>query len=602
MTTDLQPLKPRLVTLLGALLDRGALLRELYALARDPRFGAFADVWAPALFERDAAFFTGFLLRELGRAAEAAPVIRDLLPRAEAGGHDTLFQGLYRYGGAPEDEWNDELRALAASPAPIEEVAAAVARRGLSRRRLHESTALALLRRDSTRFGPFVVEHMNGWWQVTGGLHTRLLAEARQLVDEELYWQLFRQLAGGEDWQHALDELARTPVPPERVDAELRRRHPAHVWQADANTMRRVLRTYGLAALTYVEDHIGWTARREPRELLAEIARLGDETRYWQAFFRIGNAALWNAELDALLARPLDCETLRRELARRTPPDAPGSAWRLTPAVALALYRRDPDGARPLLLRCVHGAHLDLFAEAEARGDDELLDRLTFECLCEASQSMWLAYPSEAQLRWSRGNRDLERQRREAQERIARICAPPLARLARLHAASPDEYVQHAAQVLAQFRAFEIWSVRRERAHNPLYRYLAEQHRADWVRSRAAVRELLESPNIFVQNLALELLAEGGPAAAPRVLENLHLLRALLLGRSTRSAKKRVLACLEHAARQSRTAATLILPVLAEVMDYRGRRAISERVLVSYVRSRREANLTTGAQRHGEAQ
>src|SRR5262245_6122624 len=102
-------------TLLRDTADRGALLQALAELAQRRGFGDLAPIWAPALYARDAVFFESFLVRRLDHAA----TIGELLPRAEADGHDTLFQGLYAKI-AGEERWNAELRALARSEQPDE--------------------------------------------------------------------------------------------------------------------------------------------------------------------------------------------------------------------------------------------------------------------------------------------------------------------------------------------------------------------------------------------------------------------------------------------------------------------------------------------------
>ncbi len=95
-------MRRRVSGLLVADLDRGSLLKELSILAAESAFEDCADLWAPALYERDANFFERFLLRHL--SAREAVVIRSLLPRIEADGHDELFHDLYGRVISPE-EW-----------------------------------------------------------------------------------------------------------------------------------------------------------------------------------------------------------------------------------------------------------------------------------------------------------------------------------------------------------------------------------------------------------------------------------------------------------------------------------------------------------------
>jgi hypothetical protein len=235
------------------------------------------------------------------------------------------------------------------------------------------------------------------------------------------------------------------------------------------------------------------------------------------------------------------------------------------------------------LEQCLQKPGLDLFREAEARQDEELLDFLSFQYLQHAAFLLYRAVPPRVMPRWG------WKADPEAQAELEQIGRLVCDRLARLHTLSPEIYVRHAANLLGRFRAFGVWSFARNRAHNPIFRYLVDQHHAAWRRSPTAVRDLLESPNIYVQIVGLEILKAGGPDAdaALRVLEILPLFRALLLGRARRNTKKLALACLEQAARVAPDAAHAILSLLDEAMDFHGRHTIDERLLVSFVRLRR---------------
>src|SRR5690348_16208129 len=108
MTDMPDGLGARLEQALRSHTNRGALLREMEQLSQEAAFSAFASLWAPALYQRDATFFEAFLLKHLDNSHEK--IIRSLLPLAEAAGHDSLFAGLYRKV-IDEDAWNDELLA-----------------------------------------------------------------------------------------------------------------------------------------------------------------------------------------------------------------------------------------------------------------------------------------------------------------------------------------------------------------------------------------------------------------------------------------------------------------------------------------------------------
>jgi hypothetical protein len=319
---------------------------------------------------------------------------------------------------------------------------------------------------------------------------------------------------------------------------------------------------------------------------LPAVARLGDEALYWRIFFKVGSSKQWNAALRDLLQRPLDDAGLALALGQRTP--QANQWWRLDADVALALYRRQPAAMRPFLERFLDQSSADLFREAEAAGDEEFLDFLCFRMLRTLSRLAWRAFPRESALRWSKPDAG-------ARQELETLSALVTHRFDRLFARGPEHYVRHAANILGRFNAFEIWDFDHDRRHNPALAYLVEQHHDAWLRSPASVRDLMESPNIFVQIAGLQLLSSGSRDAADRVIENLPLLRALLLGRARLQTKKLALACLERAAGHGSIYAARIMPLLEETMDFRGKRAIAERIMVSFVRVRRANDVLSRA-------
>lgn len=574
----------RLERALSANLDRGALLREMEQLARESSFSAFADLWAPGLYRRDAAFFEPFLLRRLDGSREKA--IRDLLPLAEAAGQDTLFSGLYRKV-ANENAWNAELLALARSAQPDEQVLRAVQRRQMARQwfTLQEDVAVALYRRNPERFAAFIRQHVHRGWGRGHDTFRHLCIVVRQRGDDDLYWALFRELAEPKEWELAVAQLLRDNIPASAIVEELRKRHSTHLWEADTGVLGDFIERYGQAVLPYIEDNLGRMAQRSGDRLLAAAKKLDDEDLYWRIFFKASDTVRWNEALLEVLKRPLSDEALLMEVQRRTPLPQRWR-WLLEKDVALQFYQRNPGLFRPFLDRFPFlerfRYELDeaFFQEAERVGDEEMLDFLSFWGLRQLAMLMYSAYPTPSQQRWREPDASLQKQVEHQGKMLTD-------RFDRLYARSPETYVQHAANILGRFEAFEVWSFWRNAEYNPAFAYLFRQHRDAWRKSASGIRELLESPNIYMQIIALDMLGEGGPDAAARVVENLVLLRALLLGRARRSTKKQVLRCLEQAARQDAASAAQVVPLLEETLHFQGKRAIDERLMVAFVRLRR---------------
>ena len=224
-------------------------------------------------------------------------------------------------------------------------------------------------------------------------------------------------------------------------------------------------------------------------------------------------------------------------------------------------------------------SRLPLFEAAEQAGDEDLVDLLTTHIVWDLARVVYDAYPTESERQYKKPNpralAELDQWGRAITERLDR-----------LFAASPATYVESATRILSRLDYNSWWSFRRNLDRNPAFTYLYRRHRSAWLAVPAAVRELLETPNPLAQGLALEILGEGEPEAADRTVENLTLLRAMLLSDGGPGVKKRALSVLERAAGLSPAHAAAILPTLHEAMYFRARTAIADRAMVSYVRLR----------------
>jgi hypothetical protein len=312
------------------------------------------------------------------------------------------------------------------------------------------------------------------------------------------------------------------------------------------------------------------------------LSRLNNESVYWALFFKVADNNQWNHELKKLLDQKLRDLDLMLALQLRTPDSGFNSGWGwqrwfLDHDVALKMYRRQPELLRPFLETFLLTPPLNLLDEAEKRADEEFLDFLTFQLLIYINQLAYRAFPSEATRRWYKPDKG-------AQEEVEKISGQLLRRLKRLHDQSPELYVRHVANTLSYFRAFQVWSYRDSVEKNPVFRHMVKEHHEAWQASPIGVRELLESPNIYIQIAGLDILATGGADAAERVLENLPMLKAMLLSRAKRNTKKRAINALVEAAQHGPRFAEAILPILETTMDFRGKRAIDDLVMVGYGR------------------
>lgn len=567
----------RLRRLLALNIDRAVLLRELAAIAgRQPvEFSTQAPIWAPVLYERGPEFFGAFLARYLGPQQEY--VIRELLPRIEQDGRDKLYRDLYaRY--INDEEWKAEIHDLIGLTSSDEALLKALNLRDVGGLILNEKDAIALYQRNADLFRPFIKAHTGRawrswrrWWDSDANRFKRLYELAQKRGDQDLSAHLLVENTDKRDHKHEIEALLNKPIAQDEIVPALTR-----LEVTDTDVLIRFIEVYGAVVLPYLWKHLSWLAN--PKKLLKAVDDLNDESLYWQTFFRLNLVKEWNEVLFRLAREAVDENEFFGDLAPMTPGgDVTGwqrGRWQVHTSVAKEMYPRFGAKVRPFLESFLAEPDLEFFQMVNRQRDEDFADFLTFRLLGVVTQKL------NTQRGWGRRRTESVKPDRETQATIDAL----IARLERLYAQSPDGYVLHAANILAHYRPFEINRWNDPRGINPVYDYLTQQHHADWVRSRKAITELIESPSIFVQLVGLEILSKGGPDAAARVVENLPPLRAFLLGRGRRNTKRQVLRALELAAGQGSAYAVRILPALDDLMDFRSRRSIAEDVMATYVR------------------
>ena len=149
--------------------------------------------------------------------------------------------------------------------------------------------------------------------------------------------------------------LAEKP-PASALLEEFARRQPDRSASLDTKTLRALVRTYRHEALPYLERSL----TSAPDDFVNWARKLGDESLYWRIFFLAGSSTRWNADLRALLARPLSDDQLAEALALRTPPEESRHQLRLEPEVAQAIYRRNGSRFGPFLDRFAPGGLIAL--------------------------------------------------------------------------------------------------------------------------------------------------------------------------------------------------------------------------------------------------
>ncbi len=582
------PLRERLATMLAAPSEPAALLRQIEEIAKDPAFAAEAGIWAPALYTRNALYFEPWLLRHLD--ADQAPVIRGLLERAEADNYASLFAGLYRKI-IDEEQWNNEMRSLATSDKADADVMRAMQLRGVPEEHipLDEANAALIYRRNPNLFRDFVREHClpgQNWQEGRPRAYAELRALAQAQNDNDFMWWLFRRFATPAEWTEAIRQLGRQNVAPAAIVGELQQRQLETFSNVDTSPLFDIVQRYGSEALPYIEPNLGWIGSETALRILPIISAQGDESLFRRVFFRFGEQEAWQHEIRQIVAAPLSDDALDQALQRWLPPGKRWTQkyWWLDDATALSLYRRNPQRFRAFVERTVHEPGVAFFDEAERVGDEEFLDFLTVEMLDRLSS---LIGYRQARQRVIPENR----LRKPMRDLLASHGSRAVARFDRLVSASPTTYVRHAAAILSHGLGL-VHLLAMDIPNNPAS-YLVSRQRDTWRQAPDEVRDLLASPSLPVRLFGLGLLADGGADAARIVATSAVELRAILLGDAPRVVKKMALRSLESAALVDATVAARLAPMLEDMMYFRSEHDLSERVMVSFVRARYAATLTT---------
>jgi hypothetical protein len=580
MTAKTKPRKPKLVQadierLLTEERDDRVLREKLEALTREPGFhGVPSYVWAPRLYRRNRVSFRPFILshvtshtsfRGWGYVPWKGDAARTLDPwLAEVDGHGdiALFRTLYAWKLGIGD-WRRGIEAIWRKDLLARFRAAATAHQrhevlqrfdlGVS---LDEPTAVELYATDAAVTPPFIVRHLpvSDW---TGGtkrkIWPRLHAAAERAGNLDFALDLYRRQVPVADWRQDVKRLCREVSSAGDLVDRLEKHHPHGWWvKGTGDGLRDALEARGRDVFPYVLRHLRDVWRTFSRESYHEILHLalhkGWHDLHAEVVRTVGTPKEWNEAVTDILAAPItDEETLTRLMglagvSRELNLGGLGlaQAHALSGANAVVLYGRFPAHVRRTFKTHVGArwgeSYADLVDRARQAGDTDLLDYLASRALMQVDD--------KAQLK---------------------VCDTLSADYEALQD-RPAEFARRAAAVLSQVPAFSVWQygvlVRKNRLARLLYERSAETYLAD----AAAIRDLLEAPEIHVQMLAFRALGRDDPRAAEIARTNVDLLQATLLRPLHRKTRRLAFAALMNAA-SDLTSARRVLEKARQAVD-----------------------------------
>lgn len=554
--------------------EEDATLRQrLEGLAQKRYFAEYTWIWGPMLSRRSRVFFRPFTLSnfsslsldERGRffdawAGDTAIPLGQWLCAVDEADDIELTRRLYgwRLQHTPwrerEKIWCEDVirRFSSASSAAARFAALAKIDVGMA---LDAKTAVAIYEIDPSAARRFILHHLPwfGWLGRKRPDFSELLGRSRD-HDADFHFDLYRRVITPERWREDVLELCRTVKDPAALDSELERRHPRLPLPEAAEAFHDLVRSRKRDVVPYIIRHVasvvprwGIVRKREAKGLPNLLAVANEEgwLDLWAALLRTGaTEELFDSEVKRLVRSSL---VPTREVRTRLSLIAGHGAEAHMPGVSLArvhpleedtaleLYGRFPDLVRgPYRMHVApgwHNAYHRLLSAAIDRADPELVD----------------FFASRAGLQVvSRGR---ARGWKEALEILSSY----------FEGLSEQEFVRRASNALSRMPAFAVWNYDELLRTNQFARLLFERSTTLYLSDAAAIRDLLESPQIHVQSLAFRILGSDDPRAPEAAARSADLLQATLLRPLHRRTRLLAFKALGNAASQDeRTAGYLV--------------------------------------------
>lgn len=524
-------LEAQLHALFAEPIDDTTLRDRVTAFTANAHFDTLVPVWGPPLYRRHRVMFLPFILthfqyfyywgmpRWRGRCEEA---LEQWLAETDRLDDVELFQRLYRWKFHssywwPAVVWRQELVERFRMAPSARERAHVLVKYDLHYP-LDEATARTLYEIDPVTAGLFISGRLQD--DVRG-----FMDEAKRAGDDRLYWTLYRRSVTAKQWEADVLALCESVSDPGELTAELEKRHPDHFFSALRSGFVELARRRGADALPYLRNHLGHVGLYGSRE----YARLRDlaAARGWGEFHAYlvrtcGGPREYQKLVASVVADHASSdEDVIRKLYQVTGLTGTEPAQSLGEETAVAVYRRFPDLLRGPFRHLVYlpwgQEKRSLLAEALAANDELLIDHL-------AAQALPRCHPE-----------------------------PAIDQLADHYAAlrdRPAEFARRAVSVLTRVPAYGLsdFGYRHLIRNSRLARLLLERSAELQLSEIGLLRDLLESPSIHVQLLALRILAQEDDRARESAAANLDLLLPMLLRRLHRRTRRMAFRALSNAA------------------------------------------------------
>ncbi|WP_224369097.1 gliding motility protein [Hyalangium versicolor] len=594
-----------------AVLQRGlgdTELREaLEELSFRPMFREFFWLWGPAISRRNRILFRPLILNhfyplsvnvhgkgfDAWKKGETTEQLKAWKEEADRQDDVEVFRRLYTWsrpegpGAKQEEQWRQDLLARVRATQNRAAFNTALAKLDIAIYRLDEPTALALYELNPTSARPFILSHLPTPWGTPKERNSpdyywrKLLARTREAGDSSFHAELRRQLTPQDVWRTEVLELCKSVKDATALDAELESRHlRGHIPEPNvtADTFLELAEARGRDVLPYIMRHAHsvfprwsfWGRRSDTKGLmrLLELAHRNQWLELWSTLLRISaSAEIWNEQLRKLVADRLSPEEgVRHRLLLMA---GSGREWHmpgvsfaqvqpLDDATAVALYERFPDLMRgPFRMHAASAWQLtypQLTKQAIALGDAPLIDYLASRMALQAVMA------PHQQKQWESSVNALAQHYEALSE-------------------ADGTFARRAANALSMMPAYAVWNYDQLLRINRLARLLFERSTDLFLADEHVARDLLESPQIHVQVLALKVLGRNDARARTLAVRNVDHLQAMLLRPLHRRTRLLAFAALRNAALEEETVARRLLERMRDALALPDKRYPKEHLI-----------------------
>lgn len=540
--------------------DRKVVLKEVEILRTAPTFNDYADIWAPGLYKLDPVFFKSFIKYNLRRDLHRnKPFMKELLSLADNQKDFDLYQWLYPFI-YNQKKWNEELK-NSCNLSDTKLFEESIEKLTLNNFwTIDEPVAVALYKKNPSAVKQIILSALPFRWG-----NQSMLKELRKLVkenkDEALYFSLYKRLGNINDWLEAIDDLVKAKKK-DNIIEELENITLENWFGYSQDTIKifdKVYDNFGKHSLPYLKRHmnfIRFVKQNLKDNFLAKIKQKESENDYMEMFTLICDPKQWLNKIDEILSdKRISKVTKIYYLHYLSSSGGNVRYYALTEDVALKIFELSPEILIKYFSNNMNNPYPELYNRAVATNNQDLEDIIIINAL---KITYW---------------------RIQKEKNIQEFHNNIINNLEALRVKSVSEFVKRISIILSRFEAYDIWNLKSLQTKNQLVNYVFTTPNELWLNHPEYIRDLLESPNIFVQIKAFEILKLKDSRVIQPIKTNIDILLATILKRYYKRTLTLLFEVLEYGIVNDPDIARIAMPKLMEALTIRAKKYPRDKII-----------------------